>query len=65
CRLVDTAGDTEVELARFTLTLGVPQTGLAMAKIQRDGDSWTLTAIGEGIAVTQPARSIEALKRFL
>lgn len=69
CRLVDTAGETEVELARFTLTLGVPQTGLAMAKIYRDtsgdGASWRLKAIGEGIAVTQPARSVEALQRFL
>ena len=65
CRLVDTAGDADVELARFTLTLGVKQTGLAMAKIYRDGDTWRLKAIGEGIAVTQPARSVEALQRFL
>ena len=68
CRLVDIRGADEggeVELARFTLTLGVPQTGLAMAKIYRDGDVWKIRAIGEGIAVTQPARSVEALKRFL
>lgn len=65
CRLVDTASGSDVELARFTLTLGVPQTGLAMAKIYRDGGTWRLQAIGEGIAVTQPAKSIEALKRFV
>jgi tellurium resistance protein TerZ len=62
CRLVD---DDDVELARFTLTGGVPQTGLAMAKIFRDGDQWRLRAIGEGIEVKMPTESVEALRPFL
>jgi tellurium resistance protein TerZ len=62
CRLVD---EQDVELARFTLTSGVPQTGMAMAKIFRDGDQWRLRAIGEGIAVKVPSESVEALRPFL
>lgn len=62
CRLSDDQG---VELARLTLTAGVPQTGLAMAKIYRDGEQWTLRAIGEGIAVTIPTKSVAALQPFL
>jgi stress response protein SCP2 len=61
-RLVD---DQDVELARFTLTGGMPQTGMAMAKIFRDGEQWKLRAIGEGIAVKIPTESLEALRRFL
>ena len=61
-RLVD---DHDVELARFTLTGGLPQTGMAMAKIFRDGEQWKLRAIGEGIAVKIPTESVEALRRFL
>lgn len=62
CRLLD---DRDVELARFTLTLGVPHTGLAMAKIFRDPPGWRLRAIGEGIPVTVPTESVETLSRFL
>lgn len=62
CRLVD---DQDVELARFRLTGGVPETGLAMAKLFRDGDQWRLRAIGEGIAVTVPSESVEALRPHL
>ena len=62
CRLVD---DHDVELARFTLTGGVPQTGLAMAKIYRDGEQWRLRALGEGIAVKVPSDSVRALRPFL
>lgn len=62
CRLVD---DHDVELARFTLTAGVPQTGLAMAKLFRDGEQWRLRAIGEGIAVKVPSESLTALRPFL
>jgi tellurium resistance protein TerZ len=62
CRLVD---DHDVELARFTLTGGVPQTGVAMAKLFRDGEGWRLRAIGEGIAVKVPTDSVEALRPFL
>ncbi len=62
CRLMD---DHDVELARFTLTGGVPRTGLAMAKLVRAGDRWKLRAIGEGVAITVPTASLEALHRFL
>jgi stress response protein SCP2 len=62
CRLIDDHG---VELARFTLTGGLSQTGLAMAKIFRDGDQWKLRAIGEGIAVKIPTESVRALTPFL
>ena len=56
CRLVD---DRDVELARFTLSLGVPETGLAMATISRDGNGWKLRAIGEGIKVKVPTESVK------
>jgi stress response protein SCP2 len=62
CRLVDDRDD--VELARFTLSLGVPETGLAMAKISRDGEGFKLRAIGEGIAVKVPTESVAKLLRF-
>jgi len=62
CRLVD---DHDVELARLTLTEGVPRTGLVMAKLFRDGDGWRLRAIGQGVAVTVPTQAIDTLTRFL
>ena len=61
-RLLD---DNGVELARFTLTGGLPQTGMAMAKLFRDGGQWKLKAIGEGIAVKIPTESVNALRPFL
>jgi stress response protein SCP2 len=64
CRLVDEDG---VELARFTLTEGVPRTGFMLAKLFRDPDAggWRLKAIGQGIAVTVPTESLEVLERFV
>ena len=62
CRLVD---DHDTELARFTLTLGVRETGLVMAKLFRDGSTWKLRAIGTGIALKTPTDSIEALLPFV
>jgi stress response protein SCP2 len=62
CRLVDEQDD---ELARFTLTRGVPRTGLVMAKLFRDGDRWRLRAIGRGVAVTVPTQSVDLLARFV
>jgi tellurium resistance protein TerZ len=62
CRLV---GEGDVELARFTLTGGVPQTGLVMAKLYRDGERWRLRAIGEGIDATVPSTSVAALRPYL
>lgn len=63
CRLVD--DESDVELARFTLTLGVPETGAVMAKLIRDGDGWKLRAIGEGVAITVPTEKLAKLTRFL
>jgi stress response protein SCP2 len=62
CRLV---GDDGVELARYTLTGGLDQTGLVLAKIFRDGETWRLRAIGEGIPVKIPTESVRALTPFL
>ncbi len=62
CRLVD---DSATEIARFTLTLGVRETGLVMAKLFRDGDSWKLRAIGTGVALKTPTDEIEALLPFV
>jgi stress response protein SCP2 len=62
CRVVDEQG---VELARITLTLGVPETGVVMARLTRDGDGWRLRAVAEGIAVKLPTESGLKLKRFL
>jgi stress response protein SCP2 len=43
----------------------VPETGLVMAKLFRDGEQWRLRAIGEGIAVKVPTESVEALRPYL
>ncbi len=65
CRLVD---EDDVEIARFTLTEGVPRPGFMLAKMFRDPDhpdTWRLRAIGQGIAVSVPTESLEVLQRFL
>jgi stress response protein SCP2 len=62
CRVVDEQG---AELARITLTLGVPQTGVVLARISRHEGGWTLRALAEGIAVKLPTESERALKRLL
>ena len=62
CRLVDDTDDTEV--ARFTLTLGVPETGIVMAKLVRAEDGWAMHTIGQGIAISVPTRSVDKLQRF-
>jgi tellurium resistance protein TerZ len=67
-RLVDDGGGEGRELARFTLTGGVPETGMAMAKLFRDGADprqWRMRAIGEGIAAKIPTESVAVLRRFL
>ena len=61
CRLVD---HNDTELARFTITLGVRETGLVMAKLFRDGSIWKLRPIGAGIALKTPTDSLEALLPF-
>lgn len=45
CRLVDESNGQE--LARYTLTGGGRYTAQVMAKVQRQGDGWQMTAIGE------------------
>ena len=65
CRLVD---EEDEEIARFTLTQGVPRTGFMLAKMFRDPDipdGWRLRAIGQGIAVTVPTESLDVLQRFV
>ena len=62
CRLV---GDDDIEIARFTLTGGVSQTGLVLAKLVRDGEQWTLKALGQGIDAKIPTESVNALRPFL
>lgn len=66
CRVVAEGPDgPETEIARLTLTAGVPETGVVLAKIERDGDRWRLRAIGAGVRVTKPSDSVTALARFL
>ena len=69
CRVVadgaEGPDDPETEIARLTLTAGVPKTGVVLAKILRDGDHWRLRAIGAGVRVTKPSDSVTALARFL
>ncbi|WP_330457140.1 TerD family protein [Streptomyces sp. NBC_00820] len=45
CRLVDVS--TSQELARYTLTGGGSATAQIMAKVTRQGDGWSMQAIGE------------------
>jgi stress response protein SCP2 len=66
-RLVDETRD-DLELARFTLTAGVPTTGMVMAKLFRDpaaAGPWRLRAVGEGIRATVPTEAVNALRLFL
>jgi tellurium resistance protein TerZ len=65
CRLVD---ERDEELARFTLTEGVPRTGFMFVKLFRepaDAARWRLRAIGQGIAVSVPTESLDVLQRFV
>ncbi len=61
CRLIN---DADVELARFTLTLQIRETGAVMAKLVRYGDEWQLHAIGSGIALKTPTDSLELLSPY-
>ena len=36
-----------------------------MAKLFRDGEGWRIRAIGEGIPVTVPTKSLDSLQPFL
>ncbi len=63
CRLVDHT--TGAELARYTLAGGMPFTGMLMAKVYREGSSWKLQAIGEGMQARTPSETIPAMARFV
>jgi stress response protein SCP2 len=62
CRVVDAEDE---EIARVTLTLGIPETGVVLARISRDGEGWTLKALGEPVPVKIPTESEKALARLL
>ena len=53
------------ELARYSLTGGMPYTGMVMAKIHRDGGLWKFTAIGSGITAKTPLDALPQLNAFL
>lgn len=63
CRLVD--DETDEELARFTLTFSVTETGAVLATLRRTPSGWTLHAVGEGVAITVPTQGLAKLTRFV
>jgi len=63
CRLVD--DETDEELARFTLTFSVQETGAVLATLRRTPAGWTMRAIGEGVAITVPTEKLAKLTRFV
>ncbi|WP_148611936.1 TerD family protein [Nocardioides rubriscoriae] len=62
CRLID---HQDGELARYTLTGGMPFTGMVMAKISRTPSGWQFTAIGDGINAKTPLDALPQLDRYL
>lgn len=62
-RLVDHTTDTE--LARYTLAGGMAFTAMAMAKVYREGGSWKLQALGEGMSARTPNDAVPQLARFI
>jgi stress response protein SCP2 len=63
CRLVDDESDEE--LARFTLTFSIQDTGAVMALLRRTPTGWALKAVGEGVAITVPTQGLVKLTRFV
>jgi stress response protein SCP2 len=63
CRLIDDENDEE--LARFTLTFGVTETGCVMALLRRTPSGWSLHAVGEGVPITVPTQGLAKLTRFV
>ncbi len=63
CRLVD--DQTDEELARFTLTLSVTDTGAVLATLRRTPEGWSMRAVGEGVAITVPTQGLAKLTRFV
>jgi stress response protein SCP2 len=62
CRLVDET--SRGELARYTLSGGVPYTAMIMAKVYRDGTAWKMQAIGEGAQGKTPLDLVPHLTRL-
>ena len=63
CRLVD--DESGEELARFTLTLSLKDTGAVMALLRRTDSGWVLKAVGEGVPITVPTQGLGKLHRFV
>ena len=63
CRLVDDESDEE--LARFTLTFSVRETGAVLALLRRTPSGWVLEAVGEGVPITVPTQGLAKLTRFV
>jgi tellurium resistance protein TerZ len=68
CRLVDEESDEE--LARFTLTFSVHETGAVLALLRRSPQlsattGWVLHAVGEGVPITVPTQGLGKLTRFV
>jgi tellurium resistance protein TerZ len=63
CRLVD--DETDEELARFTLTFSIEETGAVLALLRRTPSGWALHAVGEGVPITVPTQGLAKLTRFL
>ena len=63
CRLVD--DETGDELARFTLTFSLKDTGAVMALLRRTSAGWVLRAVGEGVPITVPTQGLAKLTRFV
>ncbi len=63
CRLVDNTTDTE--LARYSLTGGMPFTAMTMAKVFRGDGDWQLQALGEGFNAKHPGEAVPLLGRFV
>jgi stress response protein SCP2 len=43
----------------------MPYTGVVMAKVFREGGTWKLQAIGEGITARHAGEALPQLQRFL
>jgi tellurium resistance protein TerZ len=63
CRLVD--DETDEELARFTLTFSIEETGAVLALLRRTPSGWALHAVGEGVPISVPTQGLAKLTRFL
>jgi tellurium resistance protein TerZ len=63
CRLVD--DETAEELARFTLTFSIEETGAVLALLRRTPSGWALHAVGEGVPISVPTQGLAKLTRFV